>query len=323
MVTRMQAATPHCAPSRDRSGSALLLALLFLLIINVVVLGTIQLAMIEQRLSSSATAALRLRLAAQSAAASGLPRWSTTFDSLLPAGPPLLLSSAVSPDGLDTEAYLEALYGGVFMVRGQARERPPGYGVAAAVMLMTPPALPVDVDPAAAAIVAQALMPDVGRVSATPPAACPGGSAGIALLLTDPAPTGDYTPTVINGAVAAGGPQYNLATWLPRITAAAPDSPDIYITQGDLQLSTVVLGVLLVTGDAHLTAGAQLEGLLVVGGSLTIEAGATLNGAAHAGGTATVRGDAVLDPCAVERVVSFTGLDRIRLLKHRPVIPAF
>jgi hypothetical protein len=307
--------------SPHRRGSALLIAVLFLLIIDGVVLGTLHLAMLERRLATSIEVALRLRLAAEAAAAATLARWHAGIDSLLPGDPPLLLEGSPTPDGMATQTQVEALEGGPFLVRAVAREPGPRHGVAAAALLVLPPPLPLAAGAAAAALSAYELLPGSGIVRATDD--CPLDSMPVALRLADLASLGRASAMTVSGPILQLDTARSLIRYLPRIIASpAADSLVLRVT-GDVDSGESLDGVIVVSGSLKLEAGADVRGLLIVAGDLTIEDGAQVVGAVHVAGAATVHGAVMLDGCAVTAAVRNAGLEQPLPLRHRPVVPAF
>lgn len=303
--------------SARRPGGALLLAILVLLLIDCVVLGTVQLARLEQRLARNAATALALRLDARSAAEQAVAAWPIDFDTLR-AGQRSGEMDIVLRQGTSASAYADALAGGLFLVQARVRGPMPG-AAAASSLLVLPPALPPGVEPAPAALSARSLQPASGTITG-------GGidclsSAGLALRVVVPVVAGP----LVDGVVVALHPDSSLHLLLPRLAAAATDADSsvVRMHDGDLTLDGSLAGVLLVTGGLRLRSGAAVRGLVIVGGSLVVDAGAGIHGAAHVGAAATVDGLVSLDACEVGRATAAARLEHARPLAHRPVIPAF
>jgi hypothetical protein len=306
--------------STQRHGGALLLVLLFMFIVDALVLGTLHLAMLERRLAENATAALRLQLAARSAAATALSPWQASFDSLTidPAG--IISATGHSADGLHLATHIEALAGGILMVRVEAREMPPRYGAYHAATLWLPPALPAGHDPATAALSATDVqLENGGLVSATAVDSCTAGAAIRAAVL----PIGGSG--TVQGAVELLPAETSLTRFLPALLARATAvaSPGLLVVHGDTSTSQDFDGVLMATGSLVIAGDAVIRGLVIAGESLTVEAGAAIIGAAHVGGTARVAGSLHLDACRVISELEAIGVTRPLPFPQRPALPGF
>jgi hypothetical protein len=302
---------------RPRDGSALLLAVLVLLLVDCMVIGTLQIARLERRLAGAAVDLLTLRLEAEGALAVVVAEWPAMADSLAPGRPALRIAVEAAAPGHAADAELEALAGGVYVIRGRARREPPQTGAAAAAVLVLPPALPPSADAAPAAVSAQALS-GTGTVSAAAAPGCLNEPRPAALLVQHP--VGNQPD--IEGYVDVLDPADALPGRLTRIQTAAIDAPGVLI-EDDVVVEGHMTGVLITTYDATLIAGGRLDGLLIAGGTVRIDEGAVLHGAVHAGGAVKVDGHMQLDVCRVEEVVRASGLKRVRALRHRPAIPPF
>jgi hypothetical protein len=305
--------------SAQRHGGALLLVLLFMFVVDALVLGTLHLAMLERRLAENATAALRLQLAARSAAATALTPWRARFDSLTVDPPGIISATGQSADGMDVTTHVEALAGGIVMVRAEAREMPPRYGASHATTLWLPPALPTDHGAAAAVLSANAVqLENGGIVSAMAVDSCTVGAAIFAAVL----PVGGSG--TVRGAVDLL-PAETLTRLLPALLtrAAAVDASRLLALNGDSTITNDFDGVVVARGTLVIASEAVVRGLVIVGESLLVEAGAVIVGAAHAGGTARVAGSLHLDSCRVMSELEATGLTRPLPLPQRPVIAGF
>jgi hypothetical protein len=305
--------------SAQRHGGALLLVLLFMFVIDALVLGTLHLAMLERRLAENATAALRLQLAARSAAATTLTPWHARFDSLTVNPVGIISATGHFADGVHVTTHVEALAGGIVMVRAEARELPPRYGAAHAATLWLPPPLPTNHDAAAAALSAYAVqLENGGTVSAMAVDSCTSGAAIRAAVL----PVGGSG--TVQGAVDLL-PAGTLTRLLPALLtrAAAVDASRLLTLHGDSTIIDDFDGVVVARGTLVIAGDALIRGLVITGEMLIVEAGAAIIGSAHAGGTAHVAGSLHLDSCRVMSELEATGLARPLPLPQRPVLPGF
>jgi hypothetical protein len=308
----------HMSPRRH--GGALLLVLLFMFVIDALVLGTLHLAMLERRLAENATAALRLQLAARSAAATALTPWHARLDSLAADPSGIISVTAHSADGLHLATHIEALAGGILMVRAEAREMPPRHGAARAATLWLPPALPAHHDAAAAALSATGVLVEYGgMVSAMAADSCTAGAAVRAAVLPV---AGSGT---VQGAADLLPAEASLTRHLPALfsRAAAVTAPRLLALHGDATITGNFAGVLIASGTLVIGSDVVIQGLVIAGESLVVEAGAIIVGAAHVGGTARVAGSLRLDSCGVTAELDATGLARPLPLPHRHVLPGF
>jgi hypothetical protein len=298
-----------------------------LLVIDCVVLGTVHLALLEQRLAGNAVAALRLRLAAESAARTAAVPWLPAFDSL-PDGGARQLKVGAGPAGLIVQARIERLSTELFLVRAEANEPAPAPGRAAAALLLLPPVLPFGVDPAPAALSASGAYVggavDAGEVEAGTADCASGEAAAIlighadALLLASSA--------ALDGAVGVLDDPLTDRARLARIVATAANAADgvlLRFAPADLRFEGAGSGVLMVAGSLTVGAGAAFTGLVIVGGQLLVEEGARVRGAVHAAGHAEIHGTLTFDACSVATAVDRARLDMPRPHAHRAWIPAF
>lgn len=311
---------------RRRPGTALLLTLLAVLVLDCVILGTLHLAILEDRLARNAGAALRLRLAAEGAARMAAAHWSEAAESLEPGGEPLLLLSGTAPDGDLHDVSLIRVNGGVFLLEATARQPAPGFGRRHASLLLKAPALP----PSVRAVVAALATPGPVRIGA-------GASIG-ALVVPGCEETGTTALLVagfddvepwphagVEGEIALLEPVTDVTAHHERMAGALqdPPHPSATVVSGDLLLEHDAAGVLVVGGDLVIAAGVRFTGFILVGGVLTVEEGAVLDGAAHAAGGAEIGGTLRLDVCAANDALADVGSRRPRVLSARAWIPAF
>lgn len=317
--------TRHRFRLRSRRGAALVVAIVVLVVIDCIVVGTVHLAILERRLADNGALALRLRLAAESAARLAAADWSAAIDSIMQGDAPTITSMMRTADGFDTHSTVERLNDGLFLVRATARQPAPGPGRANAAILVVPPAFRHDTDPAAAALTAAtALIGAAGTVD-TGHAEC-GDADAMAVRLTGARAPDVHDDASLNGAAVYMVPDESLVRDLPRVAAAiAAAAPHDLMTfvDGDVLIDEDMAGVLVATGGITIAAATTFRGLLIGGGSLTIDPTAALHGAAHVAADAAIHGLVRLDTCAIDDVVRATALHRPRPLPERPWIPAF
>jgi hypothetical protein len=192
-----------------------------------------------------------------------------------------------------------------------------------------PPALPYDVDPAAAPLSAASAVHvlSTGVLNANAAAECGAAAdAAFAVLVTDPIALLADAGAELHGIVGLGLRPVLVAEY-ERIAEIAAVRPFVTIAQGDTTIrvddtsgiaeldsssdpTEPVPQILLVGGNLTIAAGSALSGLIIARGALMIEAGASVQGAVHAVGTATIAGAVLLDTCAVSDAVRASGLDR-------------
>ncbi|MEX1183646.1 MAG: hypothetical protein WEF86_10465 [Gemmatimonadota bacterium] len=136
---------------KTRRGAVLLVALLILMMVSCLVVGTLHLAILERRLAGNVDTALRLRLAAENAARLSLQAWTPGLDSMSRGIPPMLLLNGTTTDRIEYATTAERA-GTAFLIRAEARRPPPSPARAAAALLVLPPPLPPGVPVAAAAL---------------------------------------------------------------------------------------------------------------------------------------------------------------------------
>lgn len=299
-----------------RPGAALILACLFLFVVDAIVLATLYMAVMERRLAANASAALRLRLAAESAAATAVLPWTAQLDSVAAGERPRLDRMEAAGDLL-VQASTEAS-AGLLVVRAVAAEPPPGAGRAAAMTLWLPPPLPAGTDLAPAAVSAGSAHLDGGaRVEAVPGDSC---TDGFALHLAT-AYTGDGSAT---GGVAPLAEDASVARLVPRLLAWAEANarPGFVAAAGDLHLNGMADGVVVAGGTVTLDAGSAFSGILIAG-AVVIHEDAAVRGAIHVTGHAHVAGSVLLDACTVRSMAARHRLSRAMPFPARPSLPAF
>ena len=305
-----------------RSGTALIAAIVVLLILDCVVLGTLHTAILERRVAGTVDAAVRLRLAAQSAAHAALAAWPVAADAVGAAAAYPLAGASEDP-GITVDVTLERVGASLYLVTARARQRPPLHGRAAAALLVSPPPLSRLPDPALAAVTA-AILPRLGPQGTIDIRTDGCEVTGAALQLTRWQPIDDHVVAALPLALApAGSP--DVAASIARLADALrirPDPATLFV-DGDYRAGTDTDTILVVTGDLHVPAGTTLHGFIAVGGSLHLEAGAAIAGSALVGAEAMIDGTLALDACDVGRRIAASGLHRPRLIPGRSVIPAF
>lgn len=310
-----------CAETRCRPGAALVMALLLIVVLDCIVLGTLHLSLQEHRIASNHAAALSLRLEAESAVRRASARWSVVFDTM-PAGAHhrLALPAPATPR---TRLHIERVHTHLFLIDALTAEPLPRVGRAAARLLVTPPAVPPGLDPSLAPLSATGTVHvgPTGTLSAAAPASCPAGTALHAALVRrlsdlsiDPAARFD-APGGVLGAD-------DVSPHFDRIAALAAALSIRLVSSGDTVLSGTVSGVVISHGDLTLAAGAVFDGLLIARGRVTVAAGAAVRGAVH-GGSAIVDGSITWDPCTVAAARTAARLDRPAPTGPRSWLPSF
>src|SRR5690606_28312062 len=174
-----------------RSGAALILALLAIVVLDCIILGTLHLALQENRIANNRSSVLQLRLDADGGARRALAFWSEQLDTLPPgAAHRVQVPAAITPGAV---VHVERLDQHLYMIESVAAEPAPRAGRATSRLLLTPPALPPDAEPAAAAVTAAVSVHVAasGSVDAISPTACglPAGNSIMAppfAITTDP-----------------------------------------------------------------------------------------------------------------------------------------
>lgn len=303
---------------RRRSGAALTMALLAIIVLDCIVLGSLYLALHEARIGGNHSAVLQLRLDAESGIRRALGLWTLEVDTMPAATGQRLMFDTLATAG--ARVHVERLDDLLFLLESAAFERPPRFGRAAARMLVAPPALAVGIDPAPAPLSSSASVhvTATGVVVSAVPTGCAAAPTPHAIL----APP--FSLTIAPGASVdapggALGPDPLIHTF-GRLLALAPPHT---VAFGDTAITSVHSGVLIVPGNLTLTAGAAVSGLLVASGSVQIDPGAVVAGAVHAGGLLTVAGTVTWDSCSTMAAINAAGLDRPRPAAGRAWLPAF
>lgn len=301
-----------------RSGAALILALLTIILLDCVVLGTLHIALQEHRIGSNRRTVLQLRLDAEGGIRRALASWSTAIDTM-PAGGAARMNVPVPAPPI-ASVQVERLADQLFLLESVATEPPPRVGRSTASMLVRPPALPPAVDPAPAPV--SAVGPIHVRASAVvdvnPPGACTAAAPPYSILASSPAIT--FDPGASVNAPAGAALHRPLTSSLARLAALAPAHS---IASADTTIAASAAGALIAQGDVTIAPGATFGGLLVARGSITVAGGAAVQGAVHAGGGVTIDGTVQWDPCAVAAAIAAAGLDLARPAAPRAWLPSF
>jgi hypothetical protein len=189
-----------------RDGSSLALVVVVMLVLDCVILGTLHLAMLERGLAANATQVLRLRFAAEGAAATALTPWQSRFDSLQ-HGVALEFPVQGPDGGVLLTAAVERIGDALLHVRATATLPPPAGGRATAAALFLPPVLPDGMQTPEAvlrALAAAAMLRDRAGVAVLDPGAVidsPLTGVVIALGAVE-------VRSAITGVLLAGGPVY-------------------------------------------------------------------------------------------------------------------
>lgn len=285
----------------SRPAAALPTAIVVLLALNCVVVGTFHIALLERRVAANAATALRLRLAAGSDAAAHAALTNAAWDTL-PIGRHLSLGIRTTTDGDRVAVTLRRLAVTLFLLRAEASLPTPLTGTAARSILLRPPAIPAHIDPAAAGVSSRSL-----RV--------PGGGAVVA---AEP-------PSCRTDALTVQPPDSSLlATHIRRIHDLASLNPghSIRIIDGDFTLAGSMSGILIATGNVDVVPGSNVRGVVIAGGTLHIEQGARVTGAAHAA-DAIVAGVIEHDACAARSAIRAARLDLPTPAGARAWLPSF
>jgi hypothetical protein len=330
---------------RQRRGTALVAAIIVLLLVECLVAGTVHLVMLDRRSAANAELALQLRSAAVSAAHTAAAHWTPALDTLLAPGGAAAVHGLASPGGTDVHAEVERLDGGLFLARATAVRAALPTGRATETLLFAAPVLRLGADPAAAALTAASVTLDPGSFVDAGNHACAPDAAAIRLpadgaLLAAPGTVSgdvaamDSTQSLVRdmarvraAAAAAAMPAVAAAATVPAaaVTAAsaAASTPVLHFAPADLRVTSAMDGAIVVTGNLVLTAGAHIRGVVLVGGTLTLEAGTTIEGAAHVADNAHIAGVVRLDGCLVRDAAAAAALHRPRPFPGRSSIPAF
>jgi hypothetical protein len=272
-----------------RDGVVLLLALLCVLALEVAAAGLHFITTQELRTATAAERALRLRLAAHSAAAQAVAQWPADGIADLPlfGSRPVNLAGTSGDIGIHAAAQVERVAANLFLVRATAAS---DFRETASVGILVATATASDVahdlafalrtngpvDLGAGARIAAAASDCY--TSATPPHAIEmGGNANLAIsggaLQGSVADTSATLDTRRIGSLDYAG--------LRRagVAAPAPGRTTVVYHDGDLALAPADgNGVLVVNGDLTLRGG-TFEGIVMVTGSLTLIDNASITGA--------------------------------------------
>src|SRR5690606_25841825 len=120
-------ASARNAMNTRRPGAALILAIVIVVVIQCLVVGTLHLAMQEHRLATNGATTLRLRLAAEAALRTAPDRWRPALDSLA-MGTADSVHAVVSPDGMIRSAGVVRIDTALYLISGTAAESAPRSG---------------------------------------------------------------------------------------------------------------------------------------------------------------------------------------------------
>lgn len=310
----------HCETVRlvhRREGAALIISILVMLVLDCVVVGTLHLALLEQRMANTGAGTMRLRLASEGAARRGLAAWTPAVDSLEVADLPVPLTSSTSPDGLLARTTVRRVSAAAWLIEAQARQPVPGTGRATASLLVLPPPLAPHLQPAVAAVAATAVsITSSAVVRADRTGACV--APGDAVLVPDPAAFTLAGAALVDGAIRELSPATDLAGDADRLFAGA----DSILTDGT-HVDGYHSGALFVDGSLTIATGSHVAGLIVVDGDVLIEPGARVAGALHASGSVTIAGELAMDGCAALDAIDDAGLRFARPFPGRAWLPGF
>lgn len=301
-----------------RSGAALVLALLAIIVLDCIVLGTLHIAMQEHRIGANRSTVLQLRLDTEGGARRALGFWTAEIDTMPVGGSHRIAfpASATAPAQVEIERIEQSLY----LIHSVAAEPPPRVGRATARVLVRPPALPPGTDAAAAPINSKGAVyiAATGRVVTSPPAGCTAVQPAFSVTIAPP-----YTLTATPGSfqespAAPPEPQPVLEAF-QRLADLAPN----LLTAGDSIIDSDGGGVLLAAGSVTLTGTTEFRGILITRGSLTIGPYASVIGAVHAGAGLVLAGQVRWDGCAVQEAISAARLDRPGEAAPRAWLPTF
>jgi hypothetical protein len=330
---------------RPRRGTALVAAIIVLLLVECLVAGIVHLVMLDRRSAANAELALQLRSAGTSAAHTAAARWTPALDTLLAPGDTAAVHGLDSPDGIDVHAHVERLEGGLFLARATTVRAALPTGRASETLLFAAPVLRLGADPAAAALTAASVTLEPGSLVDAGDRACAPDAAAIRLpadgpLLAAPGTVSgdvaamDSTQSLVRdmarvraAAAAAATAAVSVAAMAPAAAVPAADAaasdPVLHFAPADLRVTIAMDGAIVIIGNLVLAAGAHIRGVVLVGGTLTLEAGSTIEGAAHVAGNAHVAGLVRLDGCLVRGAAAAAALHRPRPFPGRSRIPAF
>jgi hypothetical protein len=298
----------------NRTGAALVVALLVLLVLEGVVLGAVYLTVQERRIADNGVTTLRLRLAGEAAARAAAATWPPGLDSLA-AGELSRETVALGTDGLVMRTRYQRIDDALVLVFAEAAEPPPRAGRARAALLIEPPLLPERLLPLAAlAAGAGVALGSRALVAATAGASC----------ADDPADSPDAVRLPSAGALqrepgaTLEGPTRTVALeawWSGVIAGARAALPAV--------ADTTAPGVIAVVGDLTVPRDAVIRGVVLVDGALVLGAGAVIEGVVVATGPIEVQGTIRFSSCAARTAIRAAGLHRPRVYALRPSVPAF
>lgn len=277
--------TGEWEPEHGRSGMAVAAVLLVTLALLVMAHGALLLARTESLVARFEAG----RVAADYRAATALAEVEYRLDSLPGEGSYPTPYGSVSSRRLSPEVALLVAAGDVRGAEGRGR------------LLFAPDARARLLGRSGGIIVAGAVIRSAeARVGVASAGACSWGSPTIPVFVRST--PGEPHPAL--GPV----PVEDLLARLPESApgSVVPDSAFALGVAGDANVTGSGAGVLAVTGDLVLSAGAELRGWLWVGGDFTLLAGARFDGFADVGGVLRLEGDGTyyMDACSAARALS-------------------
>jgi hypothetical protein len=126
-----------------RPGLSLAATMVALIIIEIAILGTLHLALVERQVADTTVELLELRLAADGSLATAMTQWPHAADTLSRYAPAIPVIDEVR-DGLRREVRLSRAGAGAWFLHATATSMTDGHGRATAGMLILPPLLPPD-----------------------------------------------------------------------------------------------------------------------------------------------------------------------------------
>ncbi|MBR9989780.1 MAG: hypothetical protein KFH98_08505, partial [Gemmatimonadetes bacterium] len=208
--------------STRRPGAALILALLAIVVLDCIVLGTLHLALQEQRIGANRVTVLQLRLDAESGVRQALGLWNESIDTIPAGSAGRIALPAAQTAGAAVQ--IERLSDHVFLIESVTAEAPPRVGRAVARLLVEPPPLQPNVDPAPAPLSSGGAVHLLASSSVitSPPPDCPAAPAQYSVLA--PLPGVTIEPGATLDAPPGPPEPQPLTGTLDRLFALAPDS---------------------------------------------------------------------------------------------------
>ncbi|MDX1674555.1 MAG: polymer-forming cytoskeletal protein [Longimicrobiales bacterium] len=336
----------------DRSGFALVMAMLLVLALMVMAMGMLAVGTREAWIAAAGARHAQATRAAEGAVLRTVAAWSTRDVAALDVRGSF---TPGDPRGVD----IERVDSGLFVVAATGRVPGPGGSVTARAALLVrvlhpdrlASSFPAAVSAAGAVTVPEGSVSGGGDACGDPgpgimapiatidPGAAVDGDPPVAYRLPPaPAAPDPFDPGTAAGLAAIHHPG-GTVTPAPLATAGecvpgagnwgSPDpahpcfrllplivAPDLVMDGG------MAHGVLVVDGDLRLTGGAHFDGLIAVRGRLDLDAGSTVRGAVRAGSVVSA-GRILRNACAIRRGVSAPAFDGPFRPPERWWIPMF